>query len=78
MRSDNPETVATAPDGAGLDANVSWFKYIPKHEIPEWEACGWTITDALEGLAHGEYSVLGKWLHNSQPKFPSARDERFR
>ena len=72
MRSDNPETVTTASDGTGFDPNVSWFKYIPKHEIPEWKACGWTITDALEGITHGEWSVLGKWLHKSEPICPKS------
>ena len=72
MRSDNPETIATTPVSTGLDANVSWFKYIPKHEIDEWEACGWVITDGLEGLSHGEWAVLGKWPHKSEPICPKS------
>lgn len=51
-----------------------WTKYIRKEEREAYEALGWEIRDHL-GQPHGEWSYLGVWTGEGEPKMPEKKSE---
>lgn len=40
------------------DGKVSTFRYVPHGKVQEYLKKGWTMTPALEGTSHGQWSCL--------------------
>jgi hypothetical protein len=40
------------------------FHYVRHNDVPDWLRCGWIARAALDGIHHGEWSVLCEWLCN--------------
>lgn len=52
--------------------SIKWVKYVPRHLKGEYEALGWQVSDSLKGLSHGDYSYIGVWKGEGDPKLPES------
>jgi hypothetical protein len=59
-----PDAVETSSNRSD-DDGAEWFHYIPLAEQIDWIELGWRIVAPI-----GEYSVLGKWRGDGEPKKP--------
>jgi hypothetical protein len=53
---------------------ISYFKYVPLGFVHVWLAAGWTVTPALHGTHHGQYSELVEWRGAGDPVIPHPHD----
>lgn len=45
----------------------TWLRFVPKCEVPAFEARGWTKRRGLSGTHHGVHAVLMEWTGNGEP-----------
>ena len=47
---------------------ISYFRFVPLHQVGSFLAQGWTIDDDLAGTSHGVWSVLMRYEGEGEPE----------
>ena len=61
-----PSVRAGSMEPAG--AEILWLRMVPHSDLLRRLAEGWVVSDELHGTNHGNYSVLGVWAGEGEPR----------
>jgi hypothetical protein len=46
---------------------IRYFRHVPNHRVPEYQAKGWRIANDLKDCHHGHHAVLMIWEGEGEP-----------